>query len=75
MHAERLILETDQSGCLKDAHNLPPNTQLEIILLKDETGYKAVSKHRSPHPDIKGKIDIYGDIISSVPETAWDLFK
>ncbi len=73
MYAERLILETDQSGKPKHLPKLPPNKQLEIILLVLDDVHERQPPHRSPHPDIAGKTRILGDIISSVPETDWDL--
>ena len=33
MYAERLILETDQSGHIKKYPVLPPNQQFEVIFL------------------------------------------
>lgn len=33
MHAERLLLETDHLGNLKNVPKLPPNKQLEAIVL------------------------------------------
>lgn len=44
--------------------------QVEIIILTVE---EPSVTHRRPHPDIAGKIKIHGDILSSVPETDWDL--
>lgn len=73
MYAERLILETDQSGNLKGEPKFPPNKQLEIILLVLDDDRAGQSLRRSPHPDIAGKTRILGDIISSVPETDWNL--
>ena len=75
MYAERLILETDQSGILKHVPKLPPNKQLEIIFLVLDDARGGQSLRRSPHPDIAGKTRILGDIISSVPETDWNLPK
>jgi hypothetical protein len=75
MYAERLILETDQSGALKHAPKFPPNKKLEIILLVLDDARGGQSLRRSPHPDIAGKTRILGDIISTLPETDWDLPK
>ncbi len=75
MYAERLILETDQFGTLKHVPKLPPNKQLEIILLVLDDARGGQSLRRRPHPDIAGKTRILGDIISSVPETDWNLPK
>jgi len=70
MYAERLILETDQSGNLKKWPKLPANKQFEVIFLV----LKDVSKRvkRTPHPDIAGKIKITGDIFDSVPSSDWN---
>jgi hypothetical protein len=70
MYAERLILETDQSGNLKYLPKLPANKQFDTIflVLKDVT--KRVK--RTPHPDIAGKIKIMGDIFDSVPSSDWN---
>ncbi|MFO7984414.1 MAG: hypothetical protein R6U38_01010 [Desulfatiglandaceae bacterium] len=73
MQVERLILETDQFGKPKNLPKLPPNKQLEIILLSLDDVNKKKTPHRSPHPNIMGKTRILGDIISSVPEGDWDL--
>lgn len=74
MYAERLIVETDQSGTLKHVPKLPPNKQLEIILLVLDDAREG-SLRRTPHPDIAGKARILGDIISSAAESDWNLPK
>ena len=73
MYAERLILETDQSGILKHVPKLLPNKRLEIIFLVINDAHGGQALRRSPHPDIVGKTRILGDIISSVPKTDWNL--
>ena len=73
MYAERLILETDQSGTLKDVPKFLPNKQIEIIFLVIDDAQGGQSLRRRPHPDIVGKTRILGDIISSVPKTDWIL--
>ena len=75
MYAERLIVETDQSGTPKNLPRLPPNKQLEIILLVLDDAREGQASLRAPHPDIAGKISIFGDVISTVPETDWNLPK
>lgn len=72
MYAERLILETDLSGKLKQVPKLPPNKQLEAIFLVIEDRTEAAIIGRSPHPDIAGKTKIIGDVFDSVPEASWD---
>ena len=73
MYAERLILETDRAGMLKDVPKLPPNKQLEAIFLVISESTPAVAVGRAPHPDIAGKVTINGDIMSSEPSCGWDL--
>jgi len=73
MYAGRLIVETDQSGKPKHLPKLPPNKQLEIILLVLDDARGGQAPLRTPHPDIAGKTRFLGDIISSVPETDWNL--
>jgi len=73
MYAERLMLETDLSGKLKQVPHLPPNKQLEAIFLVIADSGEAVG--RSPHPDIVGKTKIVGDVIDSVPESSWNFPK
>ena len=74
MYAERLILETDVSGKLKQIPVLPANKQLEaIFLVIDEADQSNPRRH--PHPDIVGKTKILGNIIDTVPVTEWDLPK
>lgn len=75
MYAERLILETDQSGTLKHVPKFLPNKQVEIIFLVIDNAQGGQSLRHSPHPDIIGKTRILGDIISSVPEADWNLPK
>ncbi len=74
MDAERLILETDSAGNLKQLPKLPANKQLEaIFLVLGDLTTEVVTQQRVPHPDIAGKIQILGNIIDTVPETEWNL--
>ena len=74
MYAERLILETDISGKLKQIPVLPANKQFEaIFLVIAET--EPPAHRRQPHPDIAGKTKIIGNIIDSVPTAEWNLPK
>lgn len=73
MYAERLILETDIAGKLKQMPTLPPNKQLEAIFLVIADSEVSASVRRSPHPDIAGKVEIIGNVFDSAPKTAWDL--
>ena len=72
MYAERLILETDVSGKLKQMPMLPANKQFEaIFLVIEET--MLTNKHRQPHPDIAGKIKIMGNILDTASTDEWNL--
>jgi len=72
MHAEKIILETDQQGNLLQIPKLPPNAQLEAIFLVLNQ-LPPPPKRRKPSTLIAGKGKIVGDIISSaVPESEWD---
>ncbi len=72
MLAQRFVTQvTDQHLTLK----LPAhfnNHRVEVIVLELEAGTPAPGG-RQPHPDIAGKLEIAGDIFSSVPESDWDL--
>ncbi len=73
MYAERMLLETDHLGNLKHVPKLPSNVQVEaIFLIANEPSETTNTSRRSPHPDIAGKIEIYGDIFDSVPESSWN---
>ena len=69
LYAERLILETDQLGHIKNYPILPPNKQFEVIFLGLDEENETVK--RVPHPDITGKVEIKGDILDSVPRHSW----
>jgi len=74
MYAERLILETDITGKLKQVPLLPANKKLEaIFLVIDEN--EQIGLRRQPHQDIAGKTKIFGNIIDATPETDWNLPK
>ena len=70
MYAERLILETDQSGHLKEPPILPANKQFEVIFLGLDNENKLLK--RKPHPDIIGKIEFFGDVFESAPLSEWN---
>ena len=72
MYAEKLIVKTDNLGNLKAMPKLPANKQFEAIFLVMENDAPQHSKRR-PHPDIAGRVEIVGDIISSVTHTDWNL--
>lgn len=75
MYAERIVLETDQSGNMKNVPRLPPNSQVEAIFLvlqQREPEPESVPARR-PHPDIAGRVSILGDVMSSAPSSDWNL--
>jgi hypothetical protein len=74
MYAERLILETDVSGKLKQIPVLPANKQFEAIFLVIAES-KPANAHRRPHQGIAGKTKIMGNIIDTVRAEEWDLPK
>lgn len=73
MYAERVILETDQAGNVKNLPKLPPNIHVEAIFLVLESTEPAATHRRRPHPDIAGRIRITGDIVDTAPAADWDL--
>ena len=74
MYAERLILETDVAGKLKQIPVLPANKQLEAIFLVIAES-DPPKMRRQPHPDIAGKAKIMGNIIDTVSVVDWNLPK
>lgn len=73
MYAEKLTLQTDAQGYLQGLPNLPPSTNVEVILLLPENPTKL---RRHPPSKLKNKIKIHGDIVNpSVPEEEWDMLK
>ncbi len=75
MHAERMIVETDAQGNIRNAPKLPPNRHVEaIFLVLDEVATPVTPKpRRRPHPDIAGRLTISGDVMSSVSDNEWNL--
>lgn len=68
MHAERMILETDDQGRLK---MLPPNSRVEAIFLLLEGGSPGTAQ-RVPPPGLLGSVRILGDITSpAFAEEEW----
>jgi hypothetical protein len=70
MQVQRQILEVTRREVTIE---LPPsfvNHQVEIIALTIDEERPG---RRRPHPDIAGKVQIRGDILSGVPEPDWDL--
>lgn len=59
-----------------EASRLPAHAHVLITLLSLPTGNAANRKKgsgRSPHPDLKRAIEVCGDLMDTVPSTAWDL--
>ena len=76
MQVERLILETDGLGNLKQIPKLPPNKQVEVTFRVLDDAKDSAIKRRVPHPDWVGKIKILSDnIMDSVPESDWELLQ
>ncbi len=75
MQTQRLILETDHLGNLKDLPKLPPNKQIEgILFVLGDTREKAHLR-QTPHPDILGKVQIVTEIFESIPEQDWEILQ
>ena len=70
MQAKRLFEQVKDRQVLIELPDDFNNRRVEIIVL---TVDEPLSIHRRPHPDIAGQVKIHGDILSSVPETDWDL--
>jgi hypothetical protein len=68
MYAERMIIETDAVGNLKQLPKLPANCRIEAIFLVMDQHANPI---RQPHPDLAGQINILGDIFAGVPENDW----
>ncbi|WP_261251185.1 hypothetical protein [Laspinema olomoucense] len=76
MQVERLILETDELGNLKQIPKLPPNKQVEVTFRVLDDVKDSPIKRRIPHPDLAGQVQILSDnIMDSVPESDWELLQ
>ena len=73
MYAERLMLETDAQGRLRSLPRLPPNRRFEAIFLALEEGGADTVGLRHPHPDLVGRLTVFGDVMESAPVAVWDL--
>lgn len=71
MHAEKMILETDAEGRLKNLPTLLPNCRVEaIFLVLDDPSLSSVK--RRPAPAIAGQGKTLADLIAPiVPEEDW----
>ena len=78
MHAIEFVTKID-NGIVqvpKEYKQLQQAGKARIIILFDEgQESSAAIPKRSPHADIAGKVQILGDIMSTAPETDWDLQK
>lgn len=66
MHAERLILETDDEGRLIGVPSLPRNSRVEAIFLLLPAAAGSEGQRRTPPPQLAGKVKIVGDITASI---------
>ena len=74
MYAERVLVETDAEGNPRHWPKLPPNTQIELIVLVMEE--PPPSPRRQPPPSIAGQGEILDDLIApAVPEADWDALR
>ena len=73
MQAEKVLLETDTQGNVKNIPVLPANKKVEAIFLIVDDLPCTKPFSRSPHQEISGKVKIHGDIIDCVPVEDWDL--
>lgn len=73
MYAERVMLETDVAGKLKQVPVLPANKQVEAIFLVMDEAQQIV--RRQPAAEILGKTKIMGEIFDSAPVADWGLSK
>jgi hypothetical protein len=74
MQAERIFIETDEHGNIKNPPPLPPSARIEAILLVLEP--KPTARRRGPTQELKDSIRIVGDIVA--PATMideWDALK
>ena len=70
---ERVILETDQAGHLTQLPKLPSNARVEALFIILEQNFN-IKPRRRPHADIIGKTQLLsGEILTSVPESDWNL--
>ena len=71
MHAERLMLETDENGLLRSMPTLPPSSRIEAILIFPDKGLP--QNVRVPHPKLSAITVIHGDIVSpAASEEEWE---
>jgi hypothetical protein len=65
--------------CGQEASKLPTHAHVLITLLSPEAIPKSDEQNRSkaakrePHPDIRGKMKLLGDVLESAPASLWNL--
>lgn len=72
MQVQRLLSRVENGALsirLPESFN---HHQVEVIVLTMDESH-AVPALRQPHPDIAGQVRIRGDVLSSAPESDWDL--
>ena len=67
MIAEKIYVDTDEEGNIKQISPFPPNKHLELIVLIDEP-ISTGTFQRHPSQKLSAKMKIKGDIFSSEPE-------
>jgi hypothetical protein len=75
MQPKHIILETDQSGNLKNVPKLPPNKKIQGIFLVLDDINESNLPVNAPPINLVGKVQILGDIFDSVPETDWEILQ
>lgn len=73
MLAEKLILRTDSQGNLTGLPVLPPDEEIEVILLLKEHGHRKV--RRLPPAELAWQgAELHGDDIGpAIPESDWNM--
>ena len=70
MIAEKIFVDTDENGNIKQISPLPPNKHLELIVLINESSNTG-TRQRVPSKKLSSKMEIKGDIFSS--EAEWNV--
>lgn len=73
MHAEKLILITDGQGVLRGLPVLPPNQEVEVILLMEDRKAPSMPHRRKPSPRLANQgASLQGDDMSpAIPLEDW----
>jgi hypothetical protein len=76
MYAEKFSLRTDAHGRLQGLPDLPPETEVELILLLPEKVEPPAKARRRPPPGLEEVGEICGDIVSPpVAEEEWEALR